>query len=164
MITACFRFSGDIDGFVKGSESMYAAGVSALHTISPVEILVNASGDRAISESTGSITIRFTEEGTEYDLTSISRFLSRLVKVDDAWKMLSLECIYVREAVVPAYPTAVTRALDLESKGPERKSYRYLGALLATLGYAIPADLPGMDDSESIQRITGANAAWIAAK
>lgn len=141
---------------------MASAGVSALHIISPVEILSNASGNKATSESTGSITIRFTENDTEFDLTSSCRFVSRLVKVDKQWKMLSLTCIYVREWVLPAFPTANNRALELGSGGLTRKSYKCLGRLLMRLGHNIAEDLPGSDDEKSIKAVTDANAAWLA--
>ena len=59
------RFQGDIDGFVSGSMEMAKGGTGSVHTICPVELHIN--GNRAVSESIGSISIRFSYNGLLYD-------------------------------------------------------------------------------------------------
>ena len=66
------RFSGDVDKFVEGSEKMTKGGAAAMHTICPIEIMTD--GNRAVTESTGTVMIRFQHEGVEYDCTSYTRF------------------------------------------------------------------------------------------
>jgi hypothetical protein len=153
------RFTGDIDGFVAGSEKMSRSGTEALHTICPIE--VHISGTKAISESTGSITVRFTQGGMDYDCTSLCRFVSRLELVDGVWRMLTLEAIYVRDYILPAFPGKAIMDVPMDVLKGKRASYKYLGWLLAQKGFEVAVDLPGTDDADSIKRVMDASTAWL---
>ena len=76
----CYRYQGDIDGFISGSKATVTGGNFAIHSISPVE--VHLDGDKALTESTGSVPIRFSYKDHSYDCVSITRFISRLERVD----------------------------------------------------------------------------------
>lgn len=120
-----------------GSQKMANKGQLAMHTIQPVDIVVN--GPKAFAQSVGTISTRFTREGLDYDLVSHCRLLSRLECVgvaeemtgeglesdsgssspsaesinekrtsrDGKWKMLSLEIIYLQDNIIPVIPTAI---------------------------------------------------------
>lgn len=136
------RFQGDIDGFVDGSRRMAQGGTGAIHTICPVEVHLN--GEKAVSESTGSISIRFEHEGHEFDCVSITRFVSRLQKVTGEWKLLTLEAIYERDYIMSIMPSPSAR-LDVPSLSAGRQSYKCIAWLLSKKGFAVAQDLPGTD-------------------
>ncbi|KAI5460725.1 hypothetical protein BGZ63DRAFT_454925 [Mariannaea sp. PMI_226] len=149
-------FTGDIDGFVAGSRGMAQGGTNALHTICPVEVHVN--GKKAVSESTGSITIRFEHNGQEFDCVSLTRFISRLECVDGEWKLLTLEAIYDRDYISPTTPFAVSEPI-LPKGG--RKSYKCIAWVLAQKGFAIKQDLAGVDDPASAEALMKQAFDWL---
>jgi hypothetical protein len=131
---------------------MSSGGTNALHKICPIEVSISSSGTRAISESSGSITARFSQNNMQYDCTSLCRFISRFERVEGQWKLLTLEAIYVRDLIAPAFPGKGESGLVVEGLEERRESYRYLGWLLAQKGFEIRGDLPGVDDEGSIGR------------
>lgn len=139
---------------------MSSGGVSAIHSVQPVEVQIN--GSRAISESTGSITIRFVQGSTEYDCTALCRFLSRLEKVENEWKLRTLECIYIRDYIVPTVPGS-ENASTFEMKGSTvtRKSYQCLGWLLTSQGFPVGNDMPGVDDQDSVNAVMDKHQTWL---
>ena len=153
----CGRFRGTIDGFVSGSEEMAQRGARASHTITPVEVVFN--GAKALSVSTGSITVRFDLDGAEFDCVSWTRFISRLQRTDDGWKMLTLDTIYERDSIMPIVPHADTPThFDLKSS---RKSYQCLVWLLTQKGYTINEQLAGLDQPESVDQLMRDQYQWL---
>ena len=151
------RFNGDVNGFVAGSEKMAGGGSTSTHSICPVEIHVH--GDKALSESTGSIMARFQHGGASYDCTSYARFVSRLQRVDGDWKMLTLEAIYERDTIQPSFP-GVPSAPPLDIK-TGRESYKCLGWLLSQKGFNVDQGLPGTDLPESVQSFMEEHSQWL---
>lgn len=138
------RYNGNIDGFVAGSEKMARGSASTSHAIQPVEVHIN--GNKAVSESTGAIYARFNYQGTPYDCISYGRFISRLERDGNEWKMCTLEVIYDKDTIQPVTPgTATQIQLDPEA----RESYKCLHWVLAQNGYAIDRTLPGTDQPGS---------------
>ncbi|CAI7583410.1 unnamed protein product [Penicillium pancosmium] len=119
---------------------MANGGVHAAHTIQPVEVHVN--GDKAISESTGSISIRFTLNDEDYDCVSYTRFISRLQRVESEWKMLTLEAVYERDSIVPVTPVPPSIGNPKLISTSGRDSYRWIGWLLSRKGFQIDPNLP----------------------
>ncbi|KAL4809154.1 hypothetical protein BDV18DRAFT_95084 [Aspergillus unguis] len=150
-------YEGDIDGFITGSKAMVKGGTSAFHTISPIEIHIN--GDKALSESLGSIQIRVSLDGKEYDCISHARFISRLLNVGSRWVLASLEVIYDRDSLVPTAPFG-GQAIEMDVSG-HRKSYKYLSWLLGMNGQTIAQDLPGTDRPEAVEKVMAGNYAWL---
>ncbi|KAH8900521.1 hypothetical protein GQ53DRAFT_633207 [Thozetella sp. PMI_491] len=134
-------FHGDIDGFVAGSKRMAQSRARPIHTISPAE--VHLRDDKAVSESTGSIIVRFEHNGVEYDCTSYTRFISRLKRVEGHWKLLSLEAIYDRDMIQAVKPEGMQNALVIDAEA--RSSYQCLTWLLSQSGFEINQSLPGVD-------------------
>ncbi len=154
---ACCRFQGNIDGFVAGSQKMAASRARPMHTISPVE--VHLRGKRAVTESTGSILVRFKHEGVEYDCTSYTRFISRLEQVEGDWKILTLEAIYDRDTIQPVKPEgAAAKALVLDKARP---SYQCLSWLLSQSGFKIDQTLPGVDIPGSGEELVSSCLSWL---
>ena len=112
-----------------------------MHSICPVTVQIK--GDRAVSESTGSILARFDHEGSEYDCTSYARFISRLERVEGQWKILTLEVIYEKDMIHPVKPEGFLKTFNLDDKA--RPSYRCLAWLLVQKGFQIDQSLPGAD-------------------
>ncbi|KAL2784640.1 hypothetical protein BJX64DRAFT_286420 [Aspergillus heterothallicus] len=148
-------FQGDIDGFVAGSRAMATGGTGALHSISPVEVHLN--GDKAVTESTGTVAVRFDYEGRSFDSVTGTRFISKLERVSGQWKLLSLEAIYTRDAITPVLPGGGEVVLPVEG----RESYKCLSWVLGLRGFKIKQDLPGVDDPASAARVMDEAMAWL---
>lgn len=151
------RFQGAIDGFVSGSRDMATGGTGAVHTIRPVEIHIN--GNKALSESTGSISIRFRHNGLQYDCVSSTRFISRLECVDGEWKLLTLDAIYDRDYIMPTLPSSGSVDLPLPKDG--RESYKCVAWVLSQKGFEVKQDLPGVDDTPSCTRLMEEHLEWL---
>jgi hypothetical protein len=161
------RYHGDIDGFLERSSSMAGQGTSSIHTINPVQITLN--GDKAFSVSLGSIISRFSQDGVDYDLVSQCRFLSRLERAGEGeearrgWKMLSMQVIYVQDAITPAFPVELRDDVnDAIGEGmASRESYRGLAYVLAQMGNPVTDTLPGTDDQGSVEALLQQNLSWV---
>jgi hypothetical protein len=143
---------------------MASSGSLALHTINPVEIDIN--GSKAFSVSTGNISARFTRGESDYDLVSSCRFLSRLQTLDGpgkpVWKILTMEVIYIHDAIVPVVPQIGPSTFDTTNMDRStRKSYRFLSSLLAERGHKVSNDLPGVDDEQSVKDLMDRNHEWM---
>ncbi|KAI9367264.1 hypothetical protein BJX61DRAFT_321457 [Aspergillus egyptiacus] len=149
-------YQGDIDGFVRGSEGMATGGTGAVHTICPVEVHLN--GDKALSESTGSISIRFPFEGVQYDCVSFTRFISRLQKIDGHWKLLTLEAIYDRDTITPVLRGT---SASFPIAAGTRESYKCIAWCLSQKGFKIKEDLPGTDDPASCDKLMKESFDWL---
>ncbi|KAJ5689449.1 hypothetical protein N7462_003841 [Penicillium macrosclerotiorum] len=149
-------FEGDIDGFVSGSEQMMNGGTRATHSICPVSVHVN--GEKAVSESTGSINIRFMVGDCSYDCTSYTRFVSRLQRVDGKWKILTLEAIYERDTIIPVFPTLSNTPFVLNYP---RNSYKCIAWILARKGFEINRNLPGIDLPLSVSKLMENSWTWL---
>lgn len=136
---------------------MTTGGTGAVHTICPVEVHVN--GNKALTESTGSISIRFSFNGVEYDCVSLTRFISRLEYVDSEWKLLTLEAIYDRDYISPTTPVSEFAELPLPKEG--RASYKCISWLLSLKGFKVKQDLPGVDDAASCTKLMKESLAWL---
>lgn len=136
---------------------MATGGTGAVHTICPVEVHIN--GNKALSESTGSINIRFPYMGQQFDLVSFTRFISRLEYVDGGWKLLTLEAIYDRDCITPTLPSS--RPVDLPLPKEGRDSYKCVSWVLSQKGFKVKQDLPGVDDPPSCTRLMEESMKWL---
>ena len=156
------RFSGDVDAFLEGSKHMASSGTYSSHTFSPVEVQFNESRTKGIAFSTGSVTIRLTYEGVEYDIVSWLQFVSKVQKLENVgWRLLSLEAIYDRDSLVPTKPISGSSQPPVINTASSRASYKYLTWALTLRGYNIPQDRPGTDDKESMKKCLNAAYSWL---
>ncbi len=128
-----------------------------MHTICPVIVQIN--GDKAVSESTGSILARFKHEESEYDCTSYARFISRLERVQGQWKLLSLEAIYEKDMIHPVKPEGSLRTFNIDASS--RPSYRCLAWVLVQKGFEIDQTLPGVDIPSSVETLMNSCYDWL---
>ncbi|KAJ5433599.1 uncharacterized protein N7458_012755 [Penicillium daleae] len=138
---------------------MARGDVRATHTIQPIEVHVN--GDKAVSESTGSISIRFTSDGSDYDCVSYTRFISRLRQYNCEWRILTLEAIYECDKITPVtplIPPIMHLKCDLTGM---RESYKCIGWLLNGEGFLINPNLPGIDNPSSMANLMEDSLPWI---
>lgn len=137
-------------------------GSNAIHNIAPVEVTI--VGSKAFSVSVGSIVNRFTRNGSEYELLSNCRFLSRLERLtsqsDQTWKMLSLEVIYVNDKISSVSPNTGSSGSEIVANFP-RESYKFMAFLLAEKGYQVKQELPGVDDMPLVQKVLDRNMFWL---
>ncbi|KAL6241055.1 hypothetical protein RBB50_011958 [Rhinocladiella similis] len=155
-------FEGDADSFVTQSQKMASSGTVARHLFTPVEVHFSKDRKRAVSESTGNITIRVKlgGDGRAYEMTSWARFVSRLEKLGDEWKMLGLEPIYERDTITPVTPGGDTRSLGTFTKGG-RESYACLAWVLGLRGYETDMELAGTDRPETVDRLMKSHFEWL---
>lgn len=131
--------------------------MSFLHLVTPSSI--DLRGNFALAESVGQIHCRFDHQSHEYDLVAFCRFISRMEKVVDSWKMLSFEAIYIRDSIaVPVNAPALEFGCV---KDWPRSSYRFLAWHLMQSGVEPRQDLPGEDDEGSVQKIRTRNQDWL---
>lgn len=141
---------------------MASNGTASAHTIQPVDIHIN--GNKSLSISTGSVSIRVTLDEVEYDMVSWVIFVSRLSQVEESggleWRLMTLEAIYDRDSIVTTKPTNGPMAV-IEPSPAARASYKYLDWVLSRRGYSISKDLPGTDVKESMESLMDKSYMWL---
>ena len=157
-------YEGGINGFIDGSRKMAEGGTISSHGICPVDIHFSPSMSKAVSESTGTVTIRFEgRDGNLYENVSWVRFISKLEKAGEDWKISSLEPVYERDAIIPVVP--VIQQVDgqmLSFRKGERSSYASMVWLLGERGFTVAEDLAGSDRPETIQVLMSGYFKWLA--
>ena len=136
---------------------MSEKGTNALHSITPVEIHFN--GEKALSESTGSIRCRYDVDGEPYICFSSLRFVSQLKKTQDGWRLLTLDVIYEMDQMAPMAPSGHQQ--DCTPPSHLRKSYACVSWLLAQQGYIMNQELAGTDQAESVEGLMKAGFKWL---
>ena len=136
---------------------MTKGGAVAAHSICPVEIIRNR--DKAVTESTGSISIRFTYQDLEFDCISYTRFMSRLECVEGEWRLLTLEAVYDKDTITPVTPGKSQISLPLGDSA--RQSYKCIAWVLGLKGFEIGQTLPGTDMEGSEANLREGNLSWL---
>ena len=157
------RFHGNIDGFIAASSKVVSKTINTIHSLNPTEI--DICGAKALSESFCTMTSRFEHHGFDYDKVSTVRLISRLEKLeasrDLAWKLLTLDCIYIRDSIIAVTPQPADTIPSFEGSEKFPKAYRYSAWLLSTIGIKSRDDLPREDDPQSVAKVFTANEAWM---
>lgn len=126
-------FSGSFREFVERCRRGFEAGQRSKHHIFPST--VHVAGNRAIGETNIVILVRQKIGGVLADLTSYARFLDRLERSGESWRIQERTAIYERDRLDPVEPSeafdSLFRSADL-SIYPE--AYRYMAARLAAAG------------------------------
>jgi hypothetical protein len=129
-------FSGSFREFVERCRRGFEAGQRSKHHIFPST--VHVAGNRAIGETNIVILVRQKIGGVLADLTSYARFLDRLERSGERWRIQERTAIYERDRLDPVEPSeafdSLFRSADL-SIYPE--AYRYMAARLAAAGRAL---------------------------
>jgi SnoaL-like domain len=153
-------FSGDFAEFVEQCRQSFEAGQRSKHHIFPS--LVRPYGQRAVAETNVVILVRQKIGGVTTDLTAHARFLDRLERTEDAWRIAERTAIYERDRLDPVEPSAeferLFKSSDL-SIYPE--AYRYMAARLAAAGRAL-APVIYRDGSPHTEQLYRRYDAWLA--
>lgn len=135
--------------------------VSSTHLIQPVDVKINT--DRALVMSYGHITLRFTEQGQEYDLVSWGWWIHRAVRLESQqrWVLTAMRFIYNRDSIVPVAPGPKT-VLAIELAPDARPSCQFLEWTLTRSGYTMSKTLVGTDRPEGVKVLRTQEDSWLA--
>lgn len=153
-----------MENFLSQSAKMHKGKVNIIHSsFDPVDIHVR--GNRAISEAFCLVTSSITLDGIDYELASHMRLFTRLQKLSDLseWRLLSLESSYVRDRLVPAFPSSnISLPLVMTNEAQAYpKSYRQLALVMLNRGLKPRLNLPHEDDPESVRGISDGNRTFL---
>jgi hypothetical protein len=143
-------FDGSGPEFVEGSIDMAKRGMFARHRVAP--ILVTLAADRAVASLTAIIDIPRAIDGIDLMLSAHGRFIYRVERRNEVWRIYSFDCIYMRDELTPAIPGQPVSMEPAEVEG-FRASYRNLAWCLMKTGYEVDRDLPGDDKPETVDRL-----------
>lgn len=143
--------------FVRRSKDMAERNVKASHRLGP--ILVTLAGERAIAQLAGIIDIPFTLKGIEVMMSGYARFLFRAERRACAWRLSGFDAIYQRDEITPLIP-GQTVAVDPEAVKSFRPSYRLLSYCLASGGFPVRNDVPGVDRPDLVDALTREIYGW----
>jgi SnoaL-like domain len=155
-------FSGQFTDFIAASKTAYKAeSPRTKHLLATPAIRI--SGDRALAETNTQILGRFEQDGIAIDNTSYARFLDRIIRTDNGWKISKRLAIYEKDrldAVAPSRDFQRFMATTDFSQVPE--PYRYLGYRLISSGRPL-ADNIICDGSPIAMAAMSDAAAWLEA-
>jgi len=143
-------FNGSGPDFVTGSIDMAKRGMFAKHRLAP--ILVTLASNRAVASLTAIIDIPRVIDGIDLILSAHGRFIYRAERRDDAWRIFSFDCIYMRDELTPVI-LGQTISIDPAEVEGFRPSYRNLSWCLIKTGYEVDQDLPGEDRPETVDAL-----------
>ena len=139
---------------------MSEADSNAIHNINPVEVSL-----KEFSVSAGNIVSRFPKEGSEYELVSNCRFLSRFERIANeshSWRVLSMEVIYINDKISPVFPSLESKSLSIGGMGAfPRKSYKFLAYYLSEKGYQLKQSIPGVNDERLVEEVLNRSLSWL---
>ncbi len=148
---------GDAQAFVRGSIDMAARGMKAKHRVGPP--VVRVRGERAVASFPAIIDIPAMLSGVEVMLSSHARFLFRVERRRDGWRIAFFDAIYMRDELVAAIP-GQTPPVSPEDVAGYRRSYRMLCHLLSLTGYVPSQDLAGEDRPETAAALLAEVYGW----
>ncbi|RAI52130.1 nuclear transport factor 2 family protein [Aquicoccus porphyridii] len=123
---------------------------------------VNLQGDRALAETNIQILGRFRLDNTDVDYTSYARFLDRLVRTADGWKISARTAIYEKDRLDPAVPSEdFVRTMSETDFSGVPEPYRYLGYRLLISGRQLHPDII-CDGSPEMGRLLSNARQWLA--
>jgi hypothetical protein len=150
-------FEGSAHDFAEGSRGMRHSGTLTKHLILPTHLRLN--GNRALAESYGQVHLCDKLDGIEYELICHCRFLSRVVRTTQGWRLATLECIYIRD-VMSAIKPWETLVIDPDRLAKQRHAYRFLSYVLSAR-YKINQVLPGDDRPDILEKLYKAASDWL---
>jgi hypothetical protein len=124
-------FRGPFEQFVERARAGFAAGHSwSRHHL--FASIVTVQKDRAIAETPVIIRVRQRFGAVEADLTSFSRFLDRVERGAQGWRIAERAAIYERDRLDPVEPSPAFDALfEAAETAHYPEQYRYMAFRLA---------------------------------
>ena len=151
--TVCISwYQGSGHGFVEASSKMKTHAPHKLNST-----LVWLNGNKAAAVTMACIQTRNELSGRLMDLSSYTRLLYTLRREESVWKIVTMDCIYEKDSLVPTLPVDVEPpCLGM------RTSYSGLATVLSMEGYRIADNLPGDDRPELTAELFERAAQWLA--
>lgn len=153
-------FQGSAKDFVSESAKM-AGNTRTSHQIYNTQVWMD--GDRAVAIMQASIKGQQELEGTKLNLSSDSKIVYELQRVDGEWLIHYMTCIYEADTLVPLTPVDNVK-VDQVELASYRPSYACLAYTLHSHGYDIDQDLPGIDRPEQVNALYQTMNDWLEAK
>jgi pyridoxine 4-dehydrogenase len=175
-------FDGTGAEFVELSRAVFAEGIRPSHRLSPPA--VQLAGERAVAEVPTEISVIQSFGGVEAYVVSYTRLLYRLERSHSTehnsstegdsstegsssiegsngnWKIISLDCIYERDTLVPVvYGTSPK--LDPDILRRFRRPFMYLAYHLHEIGKSVRDDLYGDDRPEQVEALYESACSWL---
>ena len=122
------------------------------HLLWPARVTMN--GGRALSECNVAILVRQIIDGIEVDLTSYARFVDRIERRDDRWRIAERATIYEQDRLDPVLPSP---AFDALMQGADTARfpppYRYMGYRVEAAGRTLaePVHYDGRAETEALK-------------
>ena len=155
-------FQGTGDEFIAMSRAGWARGVRILHFLggTAIDLAQTGAGARAVAQTKMTISQRAEVEGVECDVVCTGRFYDLLEKRAGGWGLVLRQPIYERDRIDPVSPSA---RLELDAALLARfpAGYRHLAYMQTRIGYAVKADMPGLEGPE-VAALYARGAAWLA--
>ena len=154
-------YRGVFDGFVERCKANFASGQgwSRHHLFAPT---VRLAKDRAVAETPVIIRVRQSFRDVPVDLTSCSRFLDRLERRAEGWRIAERVAIYERDRLDPVEPSAEFDKLFVAggaARFPEQ--YRYMAFRLAHSEGRKLAPIVYRDGGPETVELSARFAAWL---
>ena len=153
-------FQGPAEKFIEVSREGWNKGVSILHFLGGSAI--DLAGERAIAQTTMTISQRAAVDGVVCDVLCTGRFYDFFERREDEWRIVLRQPIYEKDRLDPVDPAAVLK-LDASLLARFPEGYRHLAYLQTRIGYAVKRDMPGLTGAE-VERLYAAGARWLAGK
>jgi hypothetical protein len=151
-------FQGPAQRFIEVSREGFNRGVNILHSLGG--FTCDVAGARAISQVRMTINQRASVDGVIADVVCTGRFYDFFEKRDGRWAIVRRQPIYEKDRLDPVDPSA-TLVLDKEQLERFPEGYRHLGYLQSKNGFAVKADLPGLQ-GPAVEKLYAEGKAWLA--
>lgn len=151
-------FDGTVEDFAEASRKKMTSGSQAKHWIMPARLEIKDG--RALVESPSCIFDRLTFDGAEFDTFQYCRFVSRVVKTADGWKLASFEGIYQRDQMQTVDPRDAL-PVDWNVIATLRPSYKFIGYTQVKRGYKLNTELLGDDRPDLVEAFYAREQRWL---
>ncbi len=153
-------FDGTVEDFADASRKKMGSGSQAKHWIMPARLEIK--GGRALVESPALIFDRLTFDGIEFDTFQYCRFVSRVLKTGNGWKLGSFEGIYQRDQMQTVDPRDEL-PVDWDVIKSLRPSYKFIGYTQLKRGYTVNPELLGDDRPDLLEGFYKREKEWLEA-
>jgi hypothetical protein len=150
-------FQGGFEDFIKVSQEGFERGARIQHMLGGSTI--DIKGKRAVAQTKIVISQRAVVDTVLCDVTCSGRAYDFLEKRKRRWGIVQRRHIYEKDRIDPVDPSAKL-ALDRNLLAQFPDGYRHLAYLQSRLGYAVKADLPGLD-GPALDALYAKGAAWL---
>lgn len=147
----------------KGSGEAFVEASSYSRQYAPHKLyntLVWLNDNKAVAVTMATIQLRSDFDGHPVELQSDVKILYRVQKTKEIWGIVSMDCIYEKDALIPVYPGRdVTVPIDEILK--YRPSYANLCYVLEKNGYEVNTELAGIDRPDTVNKMIKDAEDWL---